>query len=59
MRFATGTLIDMVVNIETGEEKRRADTGCVASGGVWCPPGFGRDFYTSTGLGGIARIFVV
>ena len=48
----------VVVDVETGEEKGRVDTGCVASGGMWYTPGFGRDFYTSTGLGGIARIYV-
>ena len=47
----------VVVDVETGEEKGRVDTDCVASGGMWYTPGFGRDFYTSTGLGGIARIY--
>jgi hypothetical protein len=42
----------VVIDVETGREKGRADTGCVMSGGMWYTPGFGRDFYTTTGFGG-------
>ncbi len=48
----------VVVDIETGREKGRADTGCLMSGAMWYTPGFARDFYTTTGFGGVARIFV-
>ena len=48
----------VVVDIETGREKGRADTGCVMSGAMWYTPGFERDFYTTTGFGGYARVFV-
>ncbi len=48
----------VVVDIETGAERGRADTGCLRSGGMWYTPGFERDFYTSTPLGCIARISV-
>lgn len=48
----------VVLDVETGAEKGRANTGCVMSGGMWYTPGFGRDFYTSTGSGGFARIYV-
>ncbi len=48
----------VVLDIETGQEKARADTGCSASSGMWYTPGFERDFYTSTLLGGVARLYV-
>ncbi len=48
----------VVLDVETGREKGRANTGCGMSGGMWYTPGFGRDFYTSTGFGGIARVYV-
>lgn len=48
----------VVVDIETGREKGRVDTGCGMSGAMWYAPGFSRDFYTSTGFGAVARIFV-
>lgn len=48
----------VVLDIETGIEKARADTGCGASSGMWYTPGFDRDFYTSTALGSIARLAV-
>lgn len=48
----------VVVDVETGREKGRADTGCLMSGAMWYTPGFGRDFYTTTGFGGVARVFV-
>jgi len=53
-----GTWDAVVVDIETGRERGRVDTGCFLSMGMWYTPGFGRDFYTSTGMGGIARISV-
>ena len=48
----------VVLDIETGREKGRVDTGCVRSGGMWYTPGFERDFYTTTGGGRFARIWV-
>jgi hypothetical protein len=49
----------VVLDVETGREKARADTGCVVPTGMWYTPGFDRDFYTSTAVGGISRLFVV
>jgi hypothetical protein len=46
----------VVVDVETGAERGRVNTGCLISSGMWYTPGFGRDFYTSTSLGGIARV---
>ena len=48
----------VVLDVETGREKGRVDTGCVRSGGMWYTPGFGRDFYTTTGGGRFARVWV-
>jgi len=48
----------VVLDVETGVERGRVDTGCVVSSGMWYTPGFGRDFYTSTILGRIARVSV-
>lgn len=48
----------VVVDVETGVERGRADTGCILSGGMWYTPGFGRDAYTSSPLGAIARLHV-
>ena len=48
----------VVLDIETGAEKGRADTRCVASSGMWYTPGFNRDVYVSTIRGGIARVAV-
>lgn len=55
---APGVWDAVVADVETGEERGRVDTGCLRSMGMWYTPGFGRDFYTSTMLGGIARISV-
>lgn len=49
----------VVLDIETGSEKARVDTGCIVPTGMWYTPGFARDFYTSTAAGGIARMAVV
>jgi hypothetical protein len=49
----------VVVDVETGREKSRVDTRCLISAGMWYAPGFDRDVYTTTPIGGaIARIFV-
>ena len=48
----------MVVDIETGVERGRVETGCLRSAGMWYTPGFDRDFSTSTPLGRIARVSV-
>jgi hypothetical protein len=48
----------VVLDIESGHERGRVDTGLGMSGGMWYTPGFERDFYTSSSFGGIARIHV-
>ena len=48
----------VVVDEETGQEKARTDTGCFMSGAMWYTPGFGRDFYTTTGAGYFGRVYV-
>ena len=52
-----GTWDAVVVDIETGRERGRVDTGCLLSGGMWYTPGLDRDLYTSSAYGGIARVF--
>ena len=47
----------IVVNIETGEEISRANTGA-PSLGMFSSPGFSRDFYVASLLGTLARVFV-
>ena len=48
----------VVLDIETGDERGRADTGCFMPMGMWYTPGFERDFYTSTAVGRIGRVSV-
>ena len=48
----------VVLDIETGNERGRADTGCFMQIGMWYTPGFERDFYTSTAVGRIGRVSV-
>ncbi len=55
---APGVWDAVVADVETGAELGRVDTGCLRSTGMWYTPGFGRDFYTSTMLGAIARVSV-
>ena len=47
----------VVLNIETGEELGKANTGS-PSLGMFSSPGFSRDFYIASLLGSIARVFV-
>lgn len=56
---APGVWDALVVDIESGAERGRVDTGCLSASGMWYTPGFGRDFYTSTLMGRIARISVL
>ena len=48
----------VVLDIETGAELGRAPTGSPATFGMFCCPGFERDFYVAGLPGGIARIAV-
>lgn len=48
----------VIVDIETGAEKGRASSGTPATFGMFCCPGFGRDFYLASLPGAVARIFV-
>lgn len=48
----------VVLDIETGAERGRAETGCIMPTGMWFTPGFDRDFYISNQLGRIGRISV-
>jgi hypothetical protein len=55
----------VVLDIETGHERGRVPIGMGRSGGMFCCPGFGRDFYVCGGTGGglpgdgnTARVYV-
>lgn len=49
----------VVLDIETGEEKRRVDTGTVTTATIAPSPGLGRDYYGCSGVqGALYRIFV-
>ena len=48
----------VVVDIQSGQELGRVDTGCLASTGMWYTPGGERDFYTTTSFGRVGRIWV-
>lgn len=54
----------VVLDIETGRERGRAPIGMRTTGGMFCCPGFGRDFYVAGRSGGgqrgsgIARVHV-
>lgn len=48
----------VLVDIETGSELGRAPIGAAATTGMFCSPGFGRDFYVCSMAGSVARIYV-
>lgn len=48
----------VVLDIETGAELGRAPTGNPATFGMFCCPGFGRDFYVAGIPGGVARVSI-
>ena len=48
----------VLVDIETGSEIGRAPIGAAATTGMFCSPGFDRDFYVCSLAGVVARIYV-
>jgi hypothetical protein len=50
---------DMVVlDVESGVEKDRVAVGFPSTSGMFCTPGFARDFYVASVRGGVARVYV-
>jgi len=48
----------VLVEIETGSEIGRAPIGAATTTGMFCSPGFDRDFYVCSLAGAVARIYV-
>jgi hypothetical protein len=48
----------VLVEIETGSEIGRAPIGAAATTGMFCSPGFDRDFYVCSMAGTVARVYV-
>ena len=48
----------VLVEIETGSEIGRAPIGSAATTGMFCSPGFARDFYVCSIAGTVARVYV-